>query len=191
MIKINLLPVRAAKKKETTRQQVSIFIMTIVGSVMICLTLYTMVLAKIGAAKDEAEKTGQQIQQLKSKIGEIENIKKLQADVKNKLEVLNKLRKEKAGPVTRLAILTDAVPDKLWLTKYSETAGTIALSGYSTSEDNIAIFMTSLQKMPEFTNVELLVSEQAEVAKTKVKKFDISMKLAGFTPPETKKASKK
>ncbi|ACM21412.1 type IV pilus biogenesis protein PilN [Geotalea daltonii FRC-32] len=190
MIKINLLPVRAAKKKETTRQQISILVITVVGTLAVCAVLYSLVISKISHAKDEISRTEQEIQQLKTKIGEIDNIKKLQAEVKKKLDILNRLRKEKTGPVSRLAMLSDAVPDKLWLTKYSESAGTISLSGAAFSEDDIAALMKNLQAIPDFTNVELQVSEQTEIAKTKAKRFDITLKLAAFAPPEPDKKIK-
>ncbi len=180
MIKINLLPVRAAKKKETSRQQVTMLSVTIAGVLVICIALFAMIIAKISTTKDEIAKTEQEIQQLKTKIGEIDNIKKLQAEVKKKLDILNQLRKEKSGPVSRLALLADAVPDKLWLTKYSESSGVISISGVAFSEDVIAAFMRNLQSNPDFTNVELQVSEQTEVAKTKAKRFDINMKLLGL-----------
>jgi len=45
--------------------------------------------------------------------------------------------------------------------------------------------MRNLQASGEFTNVELLVSEQTEMSSMKVKKFDIScaLKLAKATEP--------
>jgi type IV pilus assembly protein PilN len=191
MIKINLLPVRAAKKKETTRQQISILIITVAGTVIACVLLYSMAISKISNAKEDISKTEQEIQQLKTKIGEIDNIKKLQADVKKKLDILSRLRKEKSGPVRRLALLSNAVPDKLWLTKYTEAAGAISISGVAFSEDDIASFMKSLQAIPDFSNVELLVSEQTEINKIKAKRFDINFKLAAFASPEPDKAVKK
>lgn len=190
MIKINLLPVRAAKKKETTRQQISILVISIAGTLVVCASLYVMILSKISTAKDETAKKEQELQQLKTQIGQIDNIKKLQVEVKKKLDVLSRLRKEKNGPVNRLAKLTDAVPDKLWLIKYVETLGGVSISGVAFSEDDIALFLKNLQAIPDFTNVELQVSEQTEIAKTKAKKFDISFKLASFTPPEPVKKNK-
>lgn len=183
MIKINLLPVRAAKKKETTRQQLSILGITLVGTLVVCVSLYSMVLSKISTAKDEIAKTEQEIQVLKAKIGEIDNIKKLQAEVKKKLDILNQLRKEKSGPVSRLALLSDAVPDKLWLNKYTESSGTISIAGVAFSEDIIAAFLKNLQGIPEFTNVELIFSEQTDVVNVKAKKFEITMKLLSFAKP--------
>lgn len=191
MIKINLLPVRAAKKKETTRQQLSILTLSVVGTLAVCGCLYFLIFSKISTAKEDIGKKEQELQQLKAKIGEIDNIKKLQGEVKKKLDVLTRLRKEKAGPIKRLVLLSSAVPEKLWLTKYSESSGTVSISGVAFNEDDVAEFMKNLQSYSDFTNVDLQVSEQTEIAKTKAKKFDISFKLAGYTPPEAEKKEKK
>ena len=191
MIKINLLPVRASKKKETTRQQISILIISVVGVLLVGLSLYSLTIAKISATKEEVSKSEQEAQQLKSKIGQIDNIKKLQAEVKKKLDVLGQLRKEKSGPASRLAKLSDAVPEKLWLTKYTENAGNVSISGYALSEDLIAEFMRNLQASTDFTNVELQVSEQAEISDTKVKKFDITFVVKGLKKEEPSKPVKK
>ena len=177
MIKINLLPVRAAKKKETIKQQLSIAVTSIVGVLAIAGAVYAVTLTKISTTKTELTQSENEIQSLKKKIGEIDNLKKLQAEVKKKLDILNQLRKEKTGPATRLAILSDIVPEKMWLTKYAETGGNVAISGVAFSEDLIADFMRALQASDEYANVELQVSEQAEAGGIKTKKFDLTCSL--------------
>jgi type IV pilus assembly protein PilN len=174
MIKINLLPVRAAQKKESARQQISILLLSMTAVLVIAFGIYSVTLAKISTAQEEIGKSEQEIKRLKEKIGEIDNIKKFQAEVKKKLDILNQLRRDKTGPATRLAKLSDAVPDKLWLTKYAETGGNVSLAGVAFNEDLIAAFMRNLQASNAFTNVELLVSEQLEISGMKAKKFEIS-----------------
>ena len=174
MIKINLLPVRAAQKKESARQQISILLLAITAVLVIAFGIYSVTLAKISTAQEEIVKSEQEIKRLKEKIGEIDNIKKFQAEVKKKLDILSQLRRDKTGPATRLAKLSDAVPDKLWLTKYAETGGNVSLAGVAFNEDLIAAFMRNLQASNAFTNVELLVSEQLEISGIKAKKFEIS-----------------
>lgn len=188
MIRINLLPVRAAKKKETVRQQTTIALVSVVGVLLIFVALYSVTLGKISSSKNEIVSAEGEIEQLKKKIGEIDNIKKLQAEVKKKLDVLALLRKEKTGPAIRLATLSDVVPEKLWLTKYAEGAGgTVSISGFAFSEELIADFMRRLQASQDYTNVELLVSEQAEVSGVKLKRFDITCTLKGLKKEEPPK----
>ncbi len=177
MIKVNLLPVRATKKKETAKQQLVLFAVCLVAVLVLAAAAYSMELVKIKSAKADIEKSNKEIQRLKSVIGEIDNVKKLQDEVKKKLDVLNRLRQEKTGPAIRLAKLSDATPDKLWLTKYSEGGGSVSISGVAVNEELIADFLRNLQATNEFVNVELQVSEQVEMGGMKAKKFDIACAL--------------
>jgi type IV pilus assembly protein PilN len=177
MIRINLLPLRVSRKKETIRQQVSILILSVVGVLVVGLSLYGLLIVKISAANTQIETSENEIKALKAKIGAIDNIKKLQAEVKKKLDVLNQLRHEKSGPASRLAALSDAVPEKLWLTKYAESAGSVSVSGFALNEELIAIFMKNLQASNAFANVELQVSEQTGSGGESTKRFDIAFQL--------------
>ncbi len=182
MIRINLLPVRAIKKKETAKQQIFILIFSVCALLAIGIAVFTVLQTKIITAKKEIESSEKELQQLKTKIGEIENIKKLQDEVKKKLDVLNQLRRDKAGPANRLAKLSEAVPDKLWLTKYTENGNNVSLAGIAYTEDLIAEFMRKLQATDNFTNVELLVSQQTEVNGVKAKQFELSCQIKSGKP---------
>ena len=177
MIKINLLPIRASKKKETMRQQLSIAAISCIGVLLVGLSMYGLLLSKISATKTQIESSEAEIKSLKAKIGAIDNIKKLQADVKKKLDVLNQLRRQKSGPASRLAALSDAVPDKLWLTRYTESGGRVTVSGVALNEELIATFMRNLQASGAFSNIELQVSEQTESAGVKAKRFDLAFQI--------------
>jgi len=189
MIKINLLPVRASKKKETIKQQLSIAGFSVVGVLFIVGAVYAVTLTKISTAKDEISKSEIELKNLKKKIGEIDNLKKLQAEVKKKLDILGQLRKEKTGPAKRLARISDIVPDKLWLTKYAEAGSIVTISGIAFTEELIADFMRSLQASEEFGNVELQVSEQTDLSGIKAKKFDLTCVIKSLRiaePPQKK-----
>ena len=182
MIKINLLPLRASKKKETIRQQVSILVLSVIGVLVIGLSVYALLLNKINTTKAQIESSESELQSLKAKIGAIDNIKKLQEDVKKKLDVLNKLRREKSGPASRLAALSDAVPEKLWLTRYAESGGNVSVSGVAVNEELIALFMKNLQASGAFANVDLQVSEQTDLSGMKAKRFDLVFQIKEQAP---------
>ncbi len=189
MIKINLLPVRAARKKETLNQQLAIFVISALAVVAGSLVIFFFLQLKISSTKEEIARSESEIQELKIKIGKINDLKKLKEQVKKKLDVLDMLRKAKTGPVNRLLTLSSSTPDKLWLTKYSEKDTDASLSGISFNEDLIASFMRNLDSSPDFDNVELVVSEQTDLNGIKVKKFDLKLKLQG-TKAETKVETK-
>lgn len=184
MIRINLLPVRAARKKESVRQQLSIAGLMAVLVLVVVMAAYLVLLGNISGTKNEISRSEQELAQLKVKIGQIDNIKKLEDEVKKKLEVLNQLRQAKTGPVNRLTTLSDIIPEKMWLTRYSENGADVNISGYAINEDLIADFIRSLEKSPDFIGVELQVTEQTEVSGMKLKRFDLTCKVRSMKKEE-------
>jgi len=187
MIRINLLPYRASKKKETANQQIMIMVATILIVLAAVGVIYYVTLGKISTTKQEIERSEGELANLKKKVGEIDKLKKLQADVQKKLDILNQLRKEKTGPTNRLARMSDIVPDKLWLTKYQESGLKVSVSGLAYNEELIAEFMRRIESSQEFGNVELQVSEQQEISGVKLKKFDLSFGIKVNAAVEPKK----
>src|SRR6185369_3743632 len=177
MIKINLLPVRAARKKETAIQQISIAGSVVVLIALIVISLYIVKRVQVAAAKENIILANNKINELKTKIGKLEELKSLKEQVKKKLDVLSQLRKNKTGPAQRLATISDLTPEMLWLTSYSESGQDVKISGTAYTEELIARFMKALEASNDFMAVELVVSEQTVVAETKLKKFDLTLKL--------------
>lgn len=183
MIKINLLPVRAAKKKETAIQQISIFCVSILLVAVVIMSLYGLKLGQISSAKNDITAANNKITELKAKIGKLEELKKFKEQVKKKLDVLAQLRKNKTGPAQRLATLSNITPDKLWLTAYAESNENVKLAGVAYTEDLIAQFMQNVQASNDYTGVELIVSEQKIISDTKLKSFELSFKLKSMVNP--------
>lgn len=177
MIKINLLPVRAAKKKETAVQQIAIFCTGVVFVFAVVMTMYFVIRLQISDTQREITVAKDKINELKTRIGKLEALKTLKDQVKKKLDVLTQLRKNKSGPAQRLATLSDSTPNQLWLTSYGESGIDVKISGLAFNEELIATFMRTLEATSDFSGVELLVSEQKEMDGAKLKRFDISCKL--------------
>lgn len=186
MIKINLLPVRAAKKKETAVQQITIFCVSIALVLLIVGATYAVKLGQISSTKNDISSANIKINELKIRIGKLEELKTLKAQVKKKLDVLSQLRKNKTGPAQRLATLSDITPEQLWLTAYVESGDNIKIAGIAFTEELIAQFMRSIQSSNDFTGVELIVSEQKEMMGSKLKSFELTCRLkAGSSLPLT------
>jgi type IV pilus assembly protein PilN len=183
MIKINLLPVRAAKKKETAIQQISIFCVSLAVVLVVVGLLYGVKLGQISSTKNDITAANSKISELKAKIGKLEELKKFKEQVKKKLDVLTQLRKNKTGPAQRLATLSDITPEKLWLTAYSETGDSVRLSGIAFTEELISQFMRNIQASSDYTGVELVVSEQKDYGGNKVKGFDLTFRIKPTAGP--------
>jgi type IV pilus assembly protein PilN len=147
MVRINLLPVRAVKKREVGRQIFILFALVIAGVLVGNFFWY-------GSRNSVAEKNQQQIaateaeiSKLEKIIGEVNNISKRKKEVEEKLKVLDQLRKGRTGPVKLLDALATAIPKKVWLSSFDEVNGQVRIHGNAVSNDDLAEFMRSLENM--------------------------------------------
>ncbi len=173
MIKINLLPVRESQKKERLREQVVVLLACAIFTVSGCAAAYTTILAKISQKTDVISEQTKVIEQLKKQIGEVEKVKKLQAELQSKLDILGKLKANKTGPAHMLDELSMAIPEKLWIDSFDNIAGVVNLSGMGINEEIVAIFLQQLEASPYYMRVELQSLEQATIEGNKFQRFKV------------------
>ncbi|OQY17704.1 MAG: hypothetical protein B6I36_08665 [Desulfobacteraceae bacterium 4572_35.1] len=177
MIRINLLPVKAAQKKVQLRNQLIVAVVTIVLAIGVCSGVYTSIQSDIDDVKHEIKKNNKEINKLKKKIGEVNRFKKLQGELKNKLDVLAKLKAAKSGPVHLMDELVEALPNKLWITDFKDRGGSISIKGVGLTEDDVAALMISLENSPYYQSVNLKVTKQKLASGLKLQNFDLSCKV--------------
>ncbi len=173
MIKINLLPVRAAQKKERLRAQISVLFLCLILVLIACGSLYFQKSSAISGVKSDIANIDTQNRALQKKIGQVKDFEQKKADLEKKLEVLSSLKENKTGPVHLLDELSTALPDDLWLTSFKETGGQISLSGIADTEKTVALFMKTLDASPYYQQIELSVTEQTKVGDEKMQKFTL------------------
>lgn len=191
MIKINLLPVRAAKKKETLRQQISIAVMSFVAVLLVIGYFHVGITKSLSEVNARTASVEEELKRTKAQIGEVSKYKEAKKVLEDKLGVIESLKKGKAGPVKMLDELSRVTPEKLWVSSFKEHDGGINIDGMAISEEVIAQFMTELEKSPAFKDIELVVTEQVVQAGLKLKKFSLTGKLEGVEKPADAAAGKK
>lgn len=186
MIRINLLPVKAAQKKEKLKGQLFVLVLVLILTGALCGFAYMYQLNRIQAAQAEIDQKRFEISKLMKTIGEVNQFKKRQQELRAKLDVLEQLEEARSGPVHVLDELYKALPEKLWLTSFSESGGNARIEGVGLNEETVAMFMRNLDNSEYFSNVELQVTQQSVqdgnkfqrfslVAKTRTKKPDVNV----------------
>lgn len=172
MIRINLLPVRVSKKKEAGKQQLILFALLAVGILLGNFVWSKSRTDELAAREQKLRRTRDEIAQLERIIGEVKNIKAQQAELKDKLAVLDKLRAGRQGPVRMLDEIATILPKKLWLTKMEERGGAMLFEGSASTIEEVSAFMAALRRSAYFSAVEL---------KKTAAKADKQYKLVDFT----------
>lgn len=177
MIKINLLPGKEKKKIGVKKEFIVFFA-----------SLAVLLLLLIGVHWKETREKEEMISQINKMKEEIAYYKKLNAEVtkakeaqkvlQEKLNVIEKLRKEKSSPVRILDELSIHKPEKLHLESLKKQGSKLDLEGLAMDDETIANFMTNLRNSKFFKSVDLIVSEQVEQSKIKLKKFTLSCEIS-------------
>ena len=155
MVRINLLPVRVSKKKEAGKQQLVLFAVVLAAGLAGNWLWSSSRAGDLKSREAKLARTREDIAQLERIIGEVKNIKEAQQELQKKLDVLDKLKQGRTGPVRMLDELATVTPRQLWLSKLEEKAGAVAIAGSAVSIDDVSEFMLKLKQSKYFSKVEL------------------------------------
>lgn len=144
MIKINLLPVRQAAKRESGRQFLigGLLFIAIVSAANF--VWYNNRDNELKRKKEQVAETNRRIGELDKVIGEVNKLNARKKEVQEKLAVLDKLRKQRAGPVRMLDALSTCIPKKVWIEELSEANSAVSLRGSGETHDDVSEFIKAL-----------------------------------------------
>jgi type IV pilus assembly protein PilN len=178
MIRINLLPVRAAQKKARLHGQMAVMGLALIVTVVACAVICSSLMLSISSEKKEIASIEQEISSLKKVLGEVTRFKQLQKEYQAKLDVLATLKEKKTGPVLLLDELSRVLPERLWINDFKESGGNISIKGVGLDEATVARFMRDLEASPYYSGVDLKVTEQQkQKGGLKLQKFDLTCKV--------------
>ena len=194
MIRINLLPFRAARKRENIKRQLTFYALSVFLTLLVILYFFIDITGQLSDLKAEEKKIKVELATYEKTIKEINALEKKIKDLKTKLGVIRDLEKGKTGPVKLLDEISIAVPkDRLWLTSFSEKKGSLSLRGMAMNNDTVAEFMTNLENSKIITGVDLNSSTLNRVKGQNVNAFVIDCKTYAYKTkgPEKKKKKRK
>ena len=160
MIHINLLPVRAAKKREFGRQQLILFGLILVGGLLGNYTWWKAEKDSLNALEQRIASTRSEIAQLEKTIGEVKSITQDKKALEDKLKILDALKKGRTGPVKVMDELATIIPNKTWIIEYSEQNGSVIMRGFAVTYEDLSAFSKKLKASVHFTNINIKTARQ-------------------------------
>jgi len=178
MIRINLLPVRQIKKKLQARNNIIGLGITLL-SVLVVLGLVVLVLGfKVGDLKASIGELNKEKNKYQKVIKEIENLKKDQALLETKLDMISRLKSGSQLTVRLMDEMANLVPsERLWIAKMTISKGKLKLSGTALDNATIADFMETVVASPYFATAELSGTSSKGVAGRILKTFSLTCKV--------------
>ena len=132
-----------------------------------------------GAAKaidKKMEAANKEYATLQATKARVDQKQKLADDIKRRTDVIDKLRKDQAGPVELLRTVGDTVniTDAVWLATLKDDGSSINLEGVAFSPHAVANLMSNLKRTGYFRSVELKEAIQNEQVKD-MQAFDFTI----------------
>ncbi|MDY0162733.1 PilN domain-containing protein [Desulfobotulus sp.] len=156
MIRINLLPFRAARKKENIRRQISIFMLSLVLVFLVMGVVAVRLETQIGEQKELLAQRQKEASSLEAQARQVGVIRKELEVLEQKMKVLGSLEEGRRLPVEIFEALTeDVIPQRMWLLSYKGDQSRVQMSGLALDDKTVADFMTNLEKNGFFSSVSL------------------------------------
>jgi len=199
MIRVNLLPYRAARIKENIRRQVTIYALLTIFLIVLLSYLSVNLDRELKSKRKDRDDRKKELASYRDTTVKIKALEKTKADIDVKLGKINELKKIKTGPVRLLDDIATSVPkDKLWLTALKENKGMLVLEGTAMDNETVADFMNRLKDTQSVRAVELVRTKQKEIKELNLNLKDFALKCQTYAfkqeqkaPPKTKKKSKR
>jgi type IV pilus assembly protein PilN len=185
MIQINLLPLRARKRRGGTANQ---FLLGYAAAVV--LTFFTIGYVWISQSNEAGALNGQ-LRQVQNEVAKYTHFETLLNDLQQKKDLVDKkraiieeLQRDRDTTVRILALLGVQIPqDEMWFERLTQTSNTITIDGVALSNEAVAEFMRNLESSPyvQKGSVNLIHSRQTVMNDMKLREFQVTYRFFPFS----------
>jgi type IV pilus assembly protein PilN len=182
MIKINLLPT----KKKPPKKVIDLQQQLLLGFLILVLVLMAMAFFwkrqkdQIMALQKEKVSAEEHIRSQDNILKEVKNVEEERKKVAEKIEIIEKLKKNQTGPVRLLDELSKALPVGVNLTSLVESGNNINIEGEAFTNDDVVRFVDNLKASPYLSSVMLLETSQIKHEALAVYKYKLQFVYKGL-----------
>ena len=177
MIRVNLLPHRAERRKAQRKHLAILAGMVTALAISIVVLVHGVIAGYISIQTDRNEFLKKEISQLDK---EIDEIKKLKEDITALLarkQVIERLQSDRAQSVYLLEQLVRQVPDGVYIKSVRQQGIKVNLTGYAQSNARVSTLMRNIASSPYLENPDLVEIKSAMVANKRVAEFTMNLSL--------------
>ncbi|PNX45930.1 MAG: hypothetical protein BV456_12970 [Thermoplasmata archaeon M8B2D] len=203
MIRINLLPYRESRKKESILRQINIFLAAFFIVFVILISYSIWLGKKIDDLNTKIKNTKTMLAQAETKSKKVDQIKKALETLGHKTDVIKSIEMNRRAPVILLENMTKMVAEKtsvsipdtsadndnkpvkrLWFTNFEASDNKVNIKGIALDNKTIADFMSRLEDSKLYKNVNLKTIKQQEINKLNLKNFEIGCEKSSLEKPD-------
>ncbi len=189
MIRINLLPVKEAERRKSSRQFLVLAMVVIIAELLTLMIVYGEKDSEAKSIEANNQRQLAELKRIKKENGDIDgqlaDLEAEEADLKKKKMVLDSLEESKSGPVKMLKHFANMLtpidtpkakvkaqekgwnsewePKRLWIDKFVEKNREVIIVGHARSNEDVAELLKRLNTSSHFAHMRLLRSEAVEI----------------------------
>ncbi len=182
MIKINLLPTKkkAPRKVIDLQQQLILGLLVIVLVVIAMWFFWNRQKNIISALQQQKTAAEAELKKQDNTLKEVKNVEEERKTVAEKIDIIEKLKKNQSGPVRLLDEVSKALPLGVNLTALIEKDNNINLEGDAFTNEDIVRFVDNLKASRFLGDVMLLETSQVKREGTDVYKYKLQFVYKGL-----------
>ncbi len=177
MIRVNLLPIKKARRRSAGRAQLIIFALLIVSEIAVCAVVYMAESSTLDALQQEVSQNQREVKKAEDAVESAKQLESKQKELEQQVRILDELEQKRTGPVRVLDEVQAMVSPprneedrhaqsrknwnvewdtrRLWISSMSENEGTFELTGSAVNADDVAEFLERLTSADHFYDVQL------------------------------------
>lgn len=183
MIRINLLPHRAEKRRARQIQFIAFSVISVILGAIIVGFVHVAIMAQIDNQERRNAYLNKEIVILDKQIDEIKKLREQTKSLLARKTVVENLQSTRADVVHLLDQMLRILPDGVYLRSLKQTGNKISVVGYAQSNARVSTFMRSIEDSPWLEKPTLIEIHAVSVGGARLSEFSLNFNLKKQAPP--------
>jgi type IV pilus assembly protein PilN len=182
MNKINLLPTKKKPPKKVIdlQQQIILAVLLLVLELIALGYYWKTQTDRIAMLEKDKAAVEKQIADQDKMLREVKNVEEERKKVSEKIEIIEQLKKNQAGPVQLLDVVNMALPKGVNIASLSENNNKVNIDGEAFTNEDIVRFIDNLKASPLLKDVMLLETNQSVQDKIDIYRYKLQFTYKGL-----------
>lgn len=191
MIRINLLPHRAEKRRARKIQFVALSIISLIAGALLIGLVHAVMSAKISYQERRNAYLKQEIVILDKQIEEIKKLREQTESLLVRKSVVESLQSNRADVVHLLDQMLRILPDGVYIRNLKQTGNVVSMTGYAQSNARVSTLMRAIEDSPWLDTPALIEIHAANVSSSRVSEYTLTFNVTKEKKAEVKPAANK
>ncbi len=183
MIRVNLLPHRAEKRKARQLQFIILSVLSLVAAVVVIGLVHVAIITQISYQERRNNYLNQEIALLNKQIEEIKKLREQTQALLARKTVVENLQATRSDVVHLLDQMLRILPDGVYLRSLKQSGYKISLTGYARSSARVSTLMRAIEDSPWLDSPVLIEVHATTVDKTRLNEFSLTFNLTKQAVP--------